>query len=546
MQRAFSILLDILFWVTAAIYTLGGVHIQGKLKLTYVHDLWVACAISAIFFRLLFQIRFRDTSFGKSLFEAAEKIRAIFLRQTGESAHSLSRGGWLVLIIIGYSLALYFIVPILSYWSYGNNIFDLGIIENAVYNASQTGHFSTYLLSDGVTPLQYVPHNHLNLGLIFFAGLYRFFPSAEVLLFFQSLVLILAIIPVFKLGQLILPKELPSWWAVAFYLLWDPIYRMNSWDFHETPFIVLFCFWALYFIEAKRFWPALLSMLLMAIWREDAWWIFAGLSLYMGIRTQRWRLCIPLTLMGFVLFPLHFAFLNHVNALGDRYGYLGHDFRSALQTVLHDPFVFFKVAWANREFFIRLVLSSGGGLFLLGKWSLLPAVFPVAEVGLAQHEGMLSWLNHYVGSFTAPLLAATLYGWSQLYAWSLKREFPFEKFESLIGISLAIALTQLSFSLPGALRIGLDRFRDTRCFEEIRNEIPPDAPLLADSIFGARSTHREWLMMPNLAVDQTRAQYLVSADPAAMGVGLSGLHKVTPWEVVSRRCGYYLARRSQK
>lgn len=534
---------ELLLWLCLLLFLIGGIRVHDKLRFTYLNDLWCLIAFTYLIGRIFKVFSFRQTYFGKNFLATISAIPLAFKQRSLSPFTSLS---WPSVIFLGtflYSCFLFLFIPILSFWSYGNSIFDLGIIDNSIYNMATRGRFETFNFTDGVKPFLYIPNNHLNLGLLFFAGIYRFFPYTEIILFTQSLALLLSAIPLYLLADKILPKEFHRMSIVVLFFLWDPIYRMNVWDFHEPPFMIFFALWSFYFIEVKKIGPALLFGLLMAIWREDGWWTFAALSVYLGIKTQKWKLALPAAICGLVIFPIHAGFFNHINTVGDRYAYLGTNLQSAIHTTLTKPWIFLGVIRQNISFFVRLVISSGGG-FLFSGWSGLVALPGIFEVGLSQSNAMRDWNNHYIGLFTGPLFAATAYGWRKLYSVLSRKTKLRDPAYAIVGVSIALALTQLTFNVSSGLKMTWDQYEQTRCNQKLEKLIPPHVPLIATDPFSARLSHRYWIMSPNRSVDQTIASWMIAKDPELLNtIGLEGLHPARPWRFVQRACGYYVATR---
>jgi uncharacterized membrane protein len=541
-RRFWIHVLDWILWGMLFLYVMGGVHIHGKLRLTYMHDIWVGCAIFYGIPRFFNQIRLNDTSFGRAWFEMVENWTQAFTQKRFQLIFS---GSWPAKIFSGvicYSGFLFFLVPILNYWGFGNFVWDFGLIENVIYNAATSGQFITHFLIRDDEVIRYFPNNHLNFGVYLFAFIYRFFPHGEILLFLQSLALALALIPLYRLGELILPREIPRWFSILLYLFWDPIYRMNIWDIHEAPFLIPFAFWAFYYIERRSLGWAIFYMILMAMWREDAWWLVTGMSIYAGIRTQKWLICAPLALVSFLIFPMHAFCFNQVNTLDVRYPYLGKNFQSAISIILKKPWIFVEIFLENRLFFMRLMLSSGGGIFLLGGAAMIPLVLPLAVVGLSQYEGMLSWNNHYVGSFAAPLFFASLHGWARLYPWIQKR-YGHDRASALLSCSIALCFSQLFFNLPGALKGAFNMYKERRCLYEVMKEIPPDAPVIASGWIAPKLTHRLWIASPFLHQDLTEATWIAVGELGDLKAGLNGKHPGKPWQDVHFVCGTWVGHR---
>jgi uncharacterized membrane protein len=467
--------LDALFWVSAVVFSIGGMEIGGKLRLTYINDWWCACAVLFIIARLAFGVRLRDTSFGRAFVEMAEATLAVIGSRSIEPLKRLSIPAWLVLILCLYVTVLFVFLPVFTFWGYGNYVFDLGIIDNAIYNGAKAGKFFTRIMNgaDGV-PVNYFPNNRLNFGLFVFALIYKISDRTEYIFLLQSLFLLSALIPLYKLGDLILPKALPRWLPLLLYLFWDPIHRMNTWDFHETPFLIPFAFWALYFIEQRKLGWAFLHMSLMALWREDIWAVFSVMCIYAGIRTRRWAIAAPAAIVGAAVLPAFTHFFNMINTVGQRYAYLGTDIPAAFHTIVTKPWIFLQVLSSseNLKFFGRLFLRSGGGLFMFSGWAMLPSIPGIFEIGLSAFPPMMSYLNHYVGLFSAPLIYATLHGIARAYP--RLENWKMGSGRTVIACSFAICFSQLSFSETGAFRMAIKQYRETRCLAELERLVPKD------------------------------------------------------------------------
>lgn len=535
MSRYLRWLLDFVMTASLIVYALGGVTFHGKLRLTYIGDFFTVIAIIYAVAKLTTGLKMRETWIGGGLFNFAQWL-------TGHPPRTrLKLQGLLVALVFLATLVSFIVLPLLNHWALLNQMLDLGIFDNAIFNASRTGHFWTYIFTDGRTPLEYVPHNHLNLGLILFAMIYKFAPHVEILLLAQSLALLSSVIPLYLLSKKILPVHVAPWLIVFTFLCWDANFRLNIWDFHEQGFIIPLGLWAFYFIESGQAWRALLFMCLMAIWREDAWWTMAAMAFYLGVRTRRWGLALPAMIFGALMFPMHAALLNQVNHLSDRYPYFGNNFVEAGRTILRHPGLLLQVAWENRQFFGQLLLRSGGGMFLLGGWSMLAVLPTLAEVGLAK-GAMLHWYHQYIGNFTAPLFYATLQAWKRIFIFFKGRT---QVAWTIVSLSVALSFSQLSFNSTAALRASWVQYQETQCLRDFIKTIPGEVPLLTVEPLIASLTQREWIMWPDMSLDQTRAEYLVAKDPSAMSTGLLGARHVGPWEKVSEGCGFYMARRKK-
>jgi len=544
-------LMDVLFWFALVYYAYGGTNIGGKERFTYINDVFTFVAVFYAFGRLFLEVRFRDTTFGGSFDSAFDAgIRFIKTRSFKHLAGT-NTAGRILLVFAIYFIVLFFAVPVINHYFFGNSTFDFGVIENTIYNGSRTGRFFTYFLIREDQPASYFPNNHLNFGLIFFALIYKVLPRAEVLFLFQSLALVSAMIPLYKLADRYLPADLPRWAPLVAYWFFDPIHRINMWDYHEAPFMIPFALWALYFIESGRLRWALVNMFLMAMWREDAWLAFGGMGLYAAIRTKKWPLFLPLSIAAFFVFPLHGLLFNKVNNLHEVYSYLGRDFNSAVNTIMGDPKALLNAMISNRNYYYRLILLVGGPLFLFGGFKIIPILPNLAQLSLATWPGMIQFNTHYPALYTGPLFFALIFGWKNLYEFLDKRNVSKNFIIKIFALSLSISVTQLYMTEAGALTKKFSFIETKKCLDDMLAAVPPGVPLIATDPLAIRLAKREWITMPikwihlNQAdwnkVDLTRAECLVSLDKTQLDLGMRGRFAPRPWTIVKEGCGLYIA-----
>ncbi len=536
---------DALLWVILALYTMGGVEIAGKIRFAYVGDLWRVCAIGYIILRIFWGIRLSDTTLGRSTISMMDGVIKVIKNRSFYPIKGLSVLSVFLHIIALFSVFMFFTAPIFKYWSFGNYIFDLGTIDNAIYNASINEGFKSWFV--WLEPckniaVNYFPENHLNFGLYFFALIYKIIPRTEVLLFFQSLALLSALIPLYKVGDYILPKPIPRWLPLVFYWTWDSVHRINLWDFHEHGFSIPFSIWALYFIEKKKILQACVFMFLVAIWREDFWWLFSAIAIYGFIKTRNLKIFLPLALLGFAVLPFYMAVIQKVKAVGNYYSYLNGGVKDLFLTILTRPWIFIEVAWSNLKFFKILFWNTGGGVFLFSKFALVTVIPPLAFIVFSTNPAFLDWKNHYVGSSIGPVCFASMLGCAALYKY-------LEKIKKNLGMLavqcfLAISLTNLDVSEISYIRRGWSIGEDILCYRKLINEIPKNVHLLVRDPIGTHLNKRRWVSIPTDLYDQTEAEWIITDQENDLEtVGLIGEKRTTPWRELYRKCGFIIAKR---
>lgn len=180
----------------------------------------------------------------------------------------------ILFVFIAVYITFFSIFSIARYRNMYANYFDLGIMHHVVYNsykAIQTGNWSRFLEhTDPIGPTQLVRsavHNDVILGL--FAPLYFVFPSPEVLLIIQSVLLGLGALAVYGIGVHVLKKEFPSLLFSICYLLYVPLQYTNRFDFHAVTLSTSFLLFMFYFWLVKKYRWSFVFLLLSLSTKEQ-------------------------------------------------------------------------------------------------------------------------------------------------------------------------------------------------------------------------------------------------------------------------------------
>ena len=529
LSRVGTRILDLYFWFVLVVLLVGGIPFRGDLHLTYPVDmLRIGAALYALL-RLTGIARMRETSIYGWI---DRSWNALFDTKPWRIETWAWLGG------VAWLAGCFVLLPLLRHWNFGSGHWDLGVIENAIYNGSRDLSFKTYLLLDRAgEAVRYFPNNRLDLSLFAFAGIFRFFPATEILLVLQSLALLSGVVPVALLAKRILPREFPVWIAPLFYFGFDVIHRLNVWDIHGHAYVIPIALWAIYFIENGRWNRALVFMFLSAIWREDAWILFCGLVIYYALRSRRYVSSALLFMVGLPVLPLFSAMFQQITPLDERYSYLGKNFAEAGARLSREPWLPIRFMFenaSNREFLGELFFRGACGVFLLaGIGPLLALAAPLSEVALASHLAMHSWLNHYVGMFAAPLIACVILGWRR--ASELAGRWPVLG-PRLVTVSIALSLTQLSYLEPAQVRKAIAAYPNYECLRGIVAAVPSDARVITKDPFITQLDKRPFIGRTELSVRQDWANTIITADRAEFdGKG--------PWKTESSRCGYLIGTR---
>ncbi len=152
---------------------------------------------------------------------------------------------------------------------------DLGLEDNLVWNVL---HGARLFKS---SPLGGPDASHLGFHATWFsfviAPVYALRPNAETLLIIQAFLFGSAALPLYLLGTRYVSRWLACMVALS-YILYPGLHGSNLYDFHYLPLGPFFLWFAVYFVELRRWiWAALFALLALSV-REDVAVGLAGLG----------------------------------------------------------------------------------------------------------------------------------------------------------------------------------------------------------------------------------------------------------------------------
>lgn len=198
-------------------------------------------------------------------------------------------------LILFFCVAVFLLITPVSlarHFSFGTAQYDLGIFDQAVWNASRGNGLLCTVKNN--SPMNLLG-DHFEPILFLIAPLYWIWPGASTLIILQSLVLASAVVPLFLIARTKLGNN--RWLIIAFlisYALSKPLRGIAYSDFHPDCFILLALFWAYYFLIKKNnagFWISLVA--LIACKEDTAFLIVAfGLFAFFGEKRRTLGVCL--------------------------------------------------------------------------------------------------------------------------------------------------------------------------------------------------------------------------------------------------------------
>jgi len=433
--------------------------------------------------------------------------------------------------------------------------FDLGNMVQAVWSTAH-GHplRVTDLHGDQISRLG----AHVDPILVLFAPLWWIWPSADMLLVVQAIVVGLGALPVYWLAR----KHLGSARAGLGYALAYLLYPATGWltlnEFHPvalaTP-LLLFAFW---FLDGDRLLPFALCAIAASACKEEIPFVIAGFGVWYAVSRRRWTEGVTIMVLGIawaavattVVIP-HF---NHgqTSDFYTRYSEVGGSPGGIVRTAFTHPGRLAHAAFTGRDLHYTLqLLWPLAFLPLLAPLVLVAALPELAINLLSAVKTQTSIHFHYTAGLIAPLVIAGIFGARRLGG----RAVPVAAAAVLVALAGNYRLGPVPAweHVPGGQRFET-RAADVTAHDRIAAHalrlIPDNAVVAATNSLGAHlSARRRVLSFPFLqdatwiAADETQPGYADRYAPLATAEQLVWLRRNPEWTLVFEQDGVLVFRR---
>ena len=378
------------------------------------------------------------------------------------------------ILILAY-IAYFSYFSILRYKTLYASYYDLGIMHQTVFNtykAISTGDYSRFLeLTNPLNSEQIkrmAIHNDPLLALL--APFYFIHSGPETLLILQSIFSAIGAFALFNIGKEVFRKN-KYVEAIAFvfavsYLLYNPLQRANTFEFHAVVFATSGLLFMFYFWLVKRYWWSFVFFILSLLAKEQIALVTMMFGLYiliLNLRVKKLKpksinkidlnfgiLLIILSLIWFILSVFYIIplFRGGHHFATERYSELGDSPAKAILNVVTNPLIlsryFFRLeTWS----YVINLLSPVGLLSLLAPLQLAMAVPEFAINILSQNGRMRYLIYHYTAVITPFVFISALYGMRNLL--TLKNSKPGGLFKKLgdAGMTKLLIIYLLFFTL---------------------------------------------------------------------------------------------------
>lgn len=369
----------------------------------------------------------------------------------------------LLCLFVASYIAYFSYFTVLRYHTLYASYFDLGIMQQTVYNTYQafvTGDMNRVLeLTDphgGVEQIKRMAvHNDVILAAL--APLYFLYSGPETLLIVQTVVLALGAVALYFIVTTVFEKHrLRSLIALVFagvYLMNPALQKANMFDFHAVTFATSFLLWAFYLFLKKRYGLSVLLVVLSLLTKEQVGLTTAFFGLYALFKSrgdkhrQRFGMIVFLgsvvwfALSVFVIIPYfrqsgHFA-LRYYGDFGDSPAHI-------LLGLLSKPLTVFEIVFRQKTFVYLTHLA--GPLFFLPFLSptTLIALPELAINILSKSDNMRNIYYHYTAVITPFLFIGGVYG-ARTAVDVLKKYIPSNRATLLILVNLIVSTAVFSY-----------------------------------------------------------------------------------------------------
>ena len=426
--------------------------------------------------------------------------------------------GWIVLSLLALYFTTYAALSILRHRTFHSFGPDLGIFDQIFWNTIH-GRWFESTMSLGIPQPHSYFGDHFSPVYLLLMPFYFVYPHPETLLVIQTAFLALGVIPIYLLARLKLAAGFPRLVWVLAYFLYLPLAYVNLYDFHETALCVLPLGLALLFLESKKRWLFLASLLFALLVKEEMALIALGFGAYALLGKRDWRLgtAVMVGSLGafFALVRLVIpAFAGGVSYayFSARYSQFGSTPVQILGTAISHPVrVLRTIVQAKKLAFLAGIFGPVLGLNALSGFAALILLPPLAYLLLSNYEPQFSFTNQYAAPLIPLVLGSALLGISRLSPGAQKLVAP------------AVVLSSLVFAaffgdLPFSRRFDPGLFRQEpryTAFARSLDAIPADASVAAENDLTPHLSNRRFIY--DIEYEGLQPARFVALDIAATG-----------------------------
>ena len=326
---------------------------------------------------------------------------------------------------ISVFIAVFSYLSIQRYRTLHSYYYDLGIMNQVVYNTSQ-GRFLEMTNQDLKKNVSRFAI-HFDPILALFAPFYKIYAGPEVLLIGQALILGLGAWAVFLIAEKVLKKPFVATVFGISFLLYFAVERAALFDFHAVTLATTFLLFAFYFNLAKKHGPYFIFLVLSLLTKEHIGLVVFMLGLYLFFIKKERKIGIWTAGLGLLFFVATVYFIIPWARGGGHFAsrYFV-DIVPRLKSIIND-------GWSYSRMLMRPVLYS-----LLSPLTLLIALPEWAINVISLNSNQISFYFHYQSVIVAVLYYSLVLGYRNF------NSFVKNKWVRLLVFTLFLFLTYRS------------------------------------------------------------------------------------------------------
>jgi uncharacterized membrane protein len=441
-------------------------------------------------------------------------------------------------------------LSVLRHRAFNTGRYDLGNMVQTVWNTAH-GHFLQMTSGDGRQISRLAAH--FDPILAAFAPLWWIWPSPELLLVVQAIVIALGALPVFWLARKHLGSEPAGLGFALVYLLYPATQWLTLNEFHPVALACPFLLFAFWYLDEDRLLPFGIFAVLAMTTKEEIGFVVAGFGLWYALR-RRWRPGAAIAGAGVLVSALAIAVvIPHYNAGAEsafygRYDAIGGSAGGIAKTAVTKPWRILEEAFrANDLHYLMHLLLPLALLFVFAPLVLVAALPELTLNVLSATSTQTSIHFHYTAGAIPGLVVASVLG-----AAALARRYPAVPVATAAVVVALLANWKIgAVPLWGVVPGGEDYQRaDWRvtAHDHVAAEavalVPSNAVVSSTNVLGAHlSARRRVLSLPKLAdatwvvADETRSSYADRSAPLPAAAALVRLRQNPDWKLVFERDG---------
>ncbi|MBI2864684.1 MAG: DUF2079 domain-containing protein [Chloroflexi bacterium] len=461
----------------------------------------------------------------------------------------------LTYLIIGLYALTFALLSIQQHDGFGTNAFDLGNMDQAVWNTANGRWFHFTNWQGGHSRLA----AHVEPILLPISLLYMVASSPKTLLVLQSVVISLGALPAFWLARKKLANDFAAVTFASAYLLAPELEAANLADFHAVSLSAAFLLFAFYFVDQRRYVLFSVFALFAMSTKEEIPLVVLVMGLYVVFAQKKPRLGWAIAGFSFIWFIVaFFVIIPHFNPLKaspylTRYDYMGSSPRQILFDFVFNPGKTIEtLADPMKLDYLRTMLQPVLYLSLLSPTSFALAIPDLGINLLSNFQQMYSGGAHYSSAVIPAVIISAILGLAN--AQRFVRAFSEALAQPITYVlSGLVLILSISGYYQGVVLPLSDHFpvvtSHNRLAQEFIKRIPQDKGVSAGSTLNPHVSQRERLYLFPDGLDDADYVFLdVTASPHPKDEGsqyteIQKLLRSGKWGVEAAKDGYLLLSR---